>query len=32
VRALENSDAFKAYAANGQDANVSEFDFRDMLL
>ena len=32
VRALENSDAFKAYSANGQGANVSEFDFRNMLL
>ena len=32
VRALENSDAFKAYVANSEAANISEFDFRNMLL
>jgi len=32
VRALENSDAFKAYASNGEAANIGEFDFRNMLL
>jgi hypothetical protein len=32
VRALESSDAFKAYGATGEAANISEFDFRNMLL
>jgi hypothetical protein len=32
VRSLETSGAFQKFSANGPSANISEFDFRDMLL
>lgn len=32
VRTIEDSDAFKAYQANAEHAQISEFDFRSMLL
>lgn len=32
VRSLETSEAFQKFSVNGPSANISEFDFRDMLL